>query len=164
MKQFEEIYEAYFSDVYKYLRGITANEHLAEELTSDTFFKAMKSIDSFRGDCDVRVWLCQIAKNTYFSYFKKQKNVESLEDNESVAIHQDDIENLLVDKQLAFKIHQKLHDMKEPYKEVFSLRVFGELSFKQIAELFGKSEHWACVTFHRAKEMIRGEMNYEDFV
>ena len=164
MKKFEEIYEEYFSDVYKHLRGITANEHLAEELTSDTFFKAMKSIDSFRGDCDVRVWLCQIAKNTYFSYFKKQKNVESLEDNETVAIQQDDIENLLVDKQLAFKIHQKLHDMKEPYKEVFSLRVFGELSFKQIAELFGKSEHWACVTFHRAKEMIRGGMNDEDFV
>ena len=164
MKKFEEIYEEYFSDVYKYLRGLTANEHLAEELTSDTFFKAMKSIDSFRGDCDVRVWLCQIAKNTYFSYFKKQKNVESLEDNETVAIQQDDIENLLVDKQLAFKIHQKLHDMKEPYKEVFSLRVFGELSFKQIAELFGKSEHWACVTFHRAKEMIRGGMNDEDFV
>lgn len=164
MKRFEEIYEEYFSDVYKYLRGLTANEHLAEELTSDTFFKAMKSIDSFRGDCDVRVWLCQIAKNTYFSYFKKQKNVESLEDNESVAIQQDDIENLLVDKQLAFKIHQKLHEMKDPYKEVFSLRVFGELSFKQIAELFGKSEHWACVTFHRAKEMIRGGMNDEDFM
>lgn len=164
MKKFEEIYEEYFSDVYKYLRGLTANEHLAEELTSDTFFKAMKSIDSFRGDCDVRVWLCQIAKNTYFSYFKKQKNVESLEDNESIAMQQDDIENMLVDKQLAFKIHQKLHEMKDPYKEVFSLRVFGELSFKQIAELFGKSEHWACVTFHRAKEMIRGGMNDEDFV
>lgn len=164
MKRFEEIYEEYFSDVYKYLRGITANEHLAEELTSDTFFKAMKSIDSFRGDCDVRVWLCQIAKNTYFSYFKKQKNVESLEDNESIAMQQDDIENMLVDKQLAFKIHQKLHEMKDPYKEVFSLRVFGELSFKQIAELFGKSEHWACVTFHRAKEMIRGGMNDEDFM
>lgn len=164
MKRFEEIYEAYFSDVYKYLRGLTANEHLAEELTSDTFFKAMKSIDSFRGDCDVRVWLCQIAKNTYFSYFKKQKNVEALEDNESIAIQQDDIENMLVDKQLAFKIHQKLHEMKDPYKEVFSLRVFGELSFKQIAELFGKSEHWACVTFHRAKEMIRGGMNDEDFM
>lgn len=164
MKKFEEIYEEYFSDVYKYLRGLTANEHLAEELTSDTFFKAMKSIDSFRGDCDVRVWLCQIAKNTYFSYFKKQKNVESLEDNESIAMQQDDIENMLVDKQLAFKIHQKLHEMKDPYKEVFSLRVFGELSFKQIAELFGKSEHWACVTFHRAKEMIRGGMNDEDFM
>lgn len=164
MKRFEEIYETYFQDVYKYLRGITANVHLAEELTSDTFFKAMKSIDSFRGDCDVRVWLCQIAKNTYLSYLKKQKNIESLEDNEEVAIKQDDIETLLADKQLAFKIHQKLHEIKEPYKEIFSLRVFGELSFKQIGDLFGKSEHWACVSFHRAKEMIRGGMSYEDFM
>ena len=164
MKRFEEIYETYFHDVYKYLRGITANEHLSEELTSDTFFKAMKSIDKFRGDCDVRVWLCQIAKNTYLSYIKKQKNVESLEDNEEVYIKQDDIESMLADKELAFSIHQKLHDIKEPYKEVFTLRVFGELSFKQIGMLFGKSEHWACVTYHRAKEMIRGGMSDEDFV
>ena len=158
MKRFEEIYQEYFHDVYKYLRGLTANEHLSEELTSDTFFKAMKSIDKFRGDCDVRVWLCQIAKNTYLSYLKKQKNVVALEEENDIGATQDDIESLLVDKELAFKIHQKLHDMKEPYKEVFSLRVFGELSFKQIGSLFGKSEHWACVTYHRAKEMIRGEV------
>lgn len=164
MNKFEEIYEAYFSDVYKYLRGLTANEHLSEELTSDTFFKAMKAIDSFRGDCDIRVWLCQIAKNTYLSYLRKQKNVESLDDNEELSIMQDDIEKILVDKQLAFKIHQKLHKIKEPYKEIFSLRVFGELSFKQIGELFGKSEHWACVSYHRAKEMIRGGMSNEDFM
>lgn len=164
MTEFEHIYQTYFHDVYKYLRGLTANEHLSEELTSDTFFKAMKSIDKFRGDCDVRVWLCQIAKNTYLSYIKKQKNVESLEENEEVCIKQDDIESMLADKELAFCIHQKLHDIKEPYKEVFTLRVFGELSFKQIGMLFGKSEHWACVTYHRAKEMIRGGMSDEDFV
>ena len=163
MKRFEEIYKEYFHDVYKYLRGLTANEHLSEELTSDTFFKAMKAIDSFRGECDVRVWLCQIAKNSYLSYLKKQKKEVPLEE-ETVGAAQDDIESLLVDKELAFKIHQKLHDMKEPYKEVFSLRVFGELSFKQIGNLFGKSEHWACVTYHRAKEMIRGGMSNEDFV
>ena len=163
MKRFEEIYQEYFHDVYKYLRGLTANEHLSEELTSDTFFKAMKAIDSFRGDCDVRVWLCQIAKNSYLSYLKKQKKEEPLEE-ETVGAAQDDIESLLVDKELAFKIHQKLHDMKEPYKEVFSLRVFGELSFKQIGSLFGKSEHWACVTYHRAKEMIRGGNFNENFV
>lgn len=71
---------------------------------------------------------------------------------------------MLADKELAFSIHQKLHDIKEPYKEVFTLRVFGELSFKQIGMLFGKSEHWACVSFHRAKDMIRGGMSNEDFM
>ena len=77
-------------------------------------------------------------------------------------IEKEDIEQLLVNKDLAFKIHQKLHELKEPYKEVFSLRVFGELSFKSIAMIFGKTEHWACVTFHRAKEMIKGGMSDEN--
>lgn len=162
MEQFEEIYQNYFDDVFKYLRGLTANEHLAQELTSDTFFKAMHAMDSFRGDCDIRVWLCQIAKNTYFSYYKKQKKVVNIEDEEAVFLETDNIEKLMVDKEAAFKVHQALHEIKEPYKEVFSLRVFGELSFKQIAMLFGKSEHWACVTFHRAKEKIKGGLKNEN--
>ncbi len=161
MSRFEDIYKTYFEDVYKYLRGLTANEHLSEELTSDTFYKAMKSIDEFRGECDVRVWLCQIAKNTYLSYIRKQKKETNIEDDEELLIEKENIEHLLVNKDLAFKIHQRLHEIKEPYKEVFSLRVFGELSFKQIALIFGKSEHWACVTYHRAKEMIRGGMSDE---
>lgn len=156
MNKFEEIYKMYFDDVYKFLRGLTVNEHLADELTSETFYKAMKAIDGFKGECDVRVWLCQIAKNTYFSYLKKKNKEISLEDCEEILIEKDNIEQLLVNKDLAFKIHQMLHKIKEPYKEVFTLRVFGELSFKQIALIFGKSEHWACVTYHRAKEMIKG--------
>lgn len=156
MTGFEEIYQMYFNDVFKYLRGLTANEALAEELTSETFFKAMKSIDHFQGDCDIRVWLCQIGKNTYFSYLKKQKKFVPIQEQEKMFATEESIEQLLIDKTMALKIHQKLHEIKEPYKEVFSLRVFGELSFKEIALLFGKNEHWACVTFHRAKEMIKG--------
>ena len=98
----------------------------------------------------------------YLTYLKKQNKEVSLEDNEDVLIEKEDIEQLLVNKDLAFKIHQKLHELKEPYKEVFSLRVFGELSFKSIAMIFGKTEHWACVTFHRAKEMIKGGMSDEN--
>ena len=64
---FEKLYNTYFNDVYLYIRHLSGDEHIAEEITSDTFFKAIKSIDSFRGDCDVRVWLCQIAKNSYYS-------------------------------------------------------------------------------------------------
>ena len=145
MSRFEEIYKTYFEDVYKYLRGLTGNEYLSKELTSDTFYKVMKSINDFRGECDVRVWLFQIAKNTYFSYIKKQSKEVTLEDNKEILIQKDDIEHLLVNKDLALRIHQKLHELKEPYKEVFSLRVFGELSFKNIALIFGKNEHGACV-------------------
>ena len=156
MKEFEEIYRLYFMDVFRYLRGLTADEHLAEELTSETFFKAMKGLKSFRGECDVRVWLCQIAKNTYYSYIRKEQKVVSNEDGIAKQKSCENIEHMFVDKERAFLLYQKLHALNEPYKEVFSLRVFGELSFKEIGMLFEKSEHWACVTFHRAKEKIRG--------
>ena len=73
MTDFEQLYNTYFNDVYRYILRLSGDEHIAEEITSDTFFKAMNSIDSFRGDCDVRVWLCQIAKNFYYSYIKKNK-------------------------------------------------------------------------------------------
>ena len=72
MTDFEQIYNTYFNDVYLYILRLSGNEYIAEEITSDTFFKAMRSIDSFRGDCDVRVWLCQIAKNCYYSYIKNR--------------------------------------------------------------------------------------------
>lgn len=98
------------------------------------------------------VWLCQIAKNTYFSTYKKSKAIVSALDEDMQA--SDDIEKLFVDKDQAFQIHKQLHALEEPYKEVFSLRLFGELSFAQIAELFGKSESWARVTYHRARLKI----------
>lgn len=158
MTDFEEIYRLYFDDIFKFLRGLTANEHLAEELTEETFFKALKEIKSFRGDCDIRIWLCQIAKNSYFTYLRKQKCISNDEQLNNMEISEKSMETLLVDKEIAFKLHQILHDLEEPYKEIFSLRIFGELSFKQIAVLFGKTEHWACVTYHRAKEKIQKRM------
>lgn len=155
MTGFEEIYELYFDDVFRFLRGLTADEALAEELTQETFFKALKAVDKFKGDCDVRVWLCQIAKNSYFTYLKKQKRILPEETLNGFPATEESIENILADKEFAFRLYRILHDLQEPYKEIFSMRVFGELSFRQIAVLFGKSEHWACVTYHRAKEKIQ---------
>ena len=75
--EFEQIYRTYFKSIYHYVWQLSGNEYIAEEITSETFFKAINSIESFRGDCDMRVWLCQIAKNTYYSYLKKNKRVWS---------------------------------------------------------------------------------------
>lgn len=157
MEQFEEVYNKYFHDVFSYLRGLTLNETLAEELTEETFFKAMLALNRFREDCDIRVWLCQIAKNCYFTHYKKQKKFQP-EVVLDLAVEQEDFDKMLVNKEEAYQIHQILHNLPEPYKEVFSLRVFGELSFQKIGLLFAKSEHWACVTFHRAKQKIQKEM------
>lgn len=151
-------FEQYYEDVLRFLRGLSRDEHLAEELTQETFYHAMKSIHSFRGDSDLRIWLCSIAKNLFFTYKNKQQRITLGETFEDYEAEEKMFVQIIVDKDMALQIHKILHDLKEPYKEIFSLRIFGELSFKQIAELFHKSEHWACVTYHRAKEMIRKEL------
>lgn len=155
--EFEKIYSTYFNDVFRYIRRLSNNEHIAEEITADTFFKALRSIDSFRGECDIRVWLCTIARNCYFSYLKKQGRLENMEDVDALTVPgtAESIEEQLVRREDAMRIQRVLHDIPEPYREVFMWRVYAELSFKQIGQIFNKSENWACVTYHRAKSKIR---------
>lgn len=157
MTEFEQIYRTYFNDVFRYIRRLSGDEHIAEEVTSETFFRAMRAIDGFRGDCDLRVWLCQIAKNCYASYRKKAGRTESMEALalQEVPSQDDTAEEQLVRQEQAAHIRKLLHDLPEPYKEVFLWRVYAELSFRQIGQLFGKSENWACVTYHRAKSKIQ---------
>jgi RNA polymerase sigma-70 factor (ECF subfamily) len=156
----EELYRTYFDIVYRYIRSISQDGSLAEEVTQETFFKALEKIDQFRGDCDVRVWLCQIAKNTLYDHLKKQKKQllgdEKLEKAESAGGEL--LEEKLAQRSQAMEIHKVLHRLSEPYKEVFSLRTFGELTFREIGMLFGKSENWARVTYYRARVKIREEL------
>lgn len=162
----EELYRTYFDIVYRYIRSVSQDGSLAEEVTQETFFKALKKADQFRGDCDVRVWLCQIAKNTLYDHLKKQKKQllgdEKLEKAESAGGEL--LEEKLAQRSQAMEIHKILHRLSEPYKEVFSLRTFGELNFREIGMLFGKSENWARVTYYRARVKIREELEYEDYM
>lgn len=157
MGSFEEIYNTYFRDVYRYVRSLSGSESVAEDVTEETFLRAMLSLGSFRGECDIRVWLFRIAKNCWLNEQKKQERLVP-DDTIPELSGEDKVDEALADKESAITIHRILHGLDEPYKEVFSLRVFGELSFRQIGEIFGKSEHWACVTYHRAKEKIRKEL------
>lgn len=151
---FEKIYAEYFSDVYKYILPLSQNEAVAEEITQETFFKALRHINKFNGSCKLYVWLCQIAKNTYFSYYKKEKRYEPEVDIEypDTAF---DLEKSYLDNDTAKRLHHLLHQLKEPYKEVFTLRIFGDLPFAQIAELFGKTDSWARLVFYRAKKELQ---------
>ena len=158
--EFDQIYSAYFKSVYLYVMQLSGNEHIAEEITSETFYKAINSIDSFRGDCDMRVWLCQIAKNAYFTHLKKNKRILSVEESDfqNIADPDADIDVQISEQEEARLIRKILHDLSDPYKEVFMWRVFGELSFKEIADLYGKNDNWACVTYHRARKMIQNRL------
>lgn len=154
MKDFEKIYLEYYDAVFQYVLSLCRDELWAEEITQEAFFKALKKIDTFRGNCRLSVWLCQIAKNTYYTAAKRlQRQVDYPLD----LIRSDDeaIDQKVFEKETAFQIHKLLHTLEEPYKEVFWMRTFGELSFRDIGVLFAKTESWARVTYHRAKMKIK---------
>ena len=157
---FEQVYQTYFKSVYRYIRRLSGDEQLAEEITSETFVQVMRSIGNFRGDCDLRVWICQIAKNTYYTHLKKQNRVAALDEEAWLALADPaaPVEERLDAKEDAQRIRALLHTLPEPYKEVFSLRTFGQLSFEDIGGIFGRTANWACVTYHRAKQKIREQM------
>lgn len=155
MQDFEQVYRTYFTDVYRYVLSLCRNEDIAEEVTQQAFFKALQAIGGFRGECRLYVWLCQIAKNEYYTWLRKNRGGEPTEDRV------EDLEHKLLRTETAFTVHKALHALPEPYKEVFSLRLFGELPFAQIGQLFGKTESWARVTYHRARLKLKEELQDE---
>ena len=142
------------SIVYRFLLSMCGSPDLAEELTSETFYQAYLHIDKFRGECRPETWLCQIAKNALYRESRRTKRIIPWEQFSASETDGEDISEKLSDKEQALKIHRHLHHLSEPYKEVFTLRVLGELKFQEIAGLFGKSDSWAKVTFYRAKDKL----------
>ena len=163
--EFEELYNTYFKDVYRYVLRLSGDVHVAEEVTSDTFLKALKAIHKFRGDCEVRVWLCQIAKNCYYSSVKNSGRAENIDTPELMNLVDPEMpaEERIVRKETAMHLQSLLHDLPEPYKEVFMWRTYAELSFKQIGQMFGKTDNWACVTYHRAGTMLRKGLEESEY-
>lgn len=153
MKEFDEVYRLYAADVYRYILALSHNEALAKDILQNTMLKAFTAADKFRGDCTVKTWLCSIAKNEYLNSIRKAEN-KNLPLDEAVNVTDENIEHRFNDRFQAMEIHRILYELDEPYKEIFSLRVFAELKFADIGEIFGKSENWARVTFYRAKEKI----------
>ena len=151
MLDFEKLFLENQSFVYRYLMKLCGNHSLAEELTQETFFRAYMNLSALRNEEKVAVWLCQIAKNTYFAWYNQQRKLQPMEDA-CISDSTPDIVEMFTERELQTKAYACLHAMDEPYKEVFMLSVFGGLSLKQISELFGKSESWARVTFYRARQ------------
>lgn len=139
--------------VYRFLLSLCGNGSLAEELTAETFYQAFLHIDKFRGECKPETWLCQIAKNAFYRESKRTRKNTSLESLE-FAEAENNFLDALHNKDQALKVHRHLHTLGEPYREVFTLRIFGELSFREIADICEKTETWAKVTFYRAKNKL----------
>ena len=152
-KEFDEIYRLYAEDVYRFLLKLCRNETLAEDILQDTMLKAVTSFSSFKGKCSLKTWLCTIARNEYLNHCKRREN-KHLPLDEVQLSDGEPLEQRISDRLTAMELHKVLHRLEEPYKEIFTLRVFAELKFEDIGEVFGKSANWARVTFFRAKEKI----------
>ena len=151
---FESVYRLYFRDVLLYVGGLAGDGQLAEEIVQETFEKALKNIKSFDGSQDIRAWLFTIAKNAYFSRCRKEKRIVEISDEGALRDSGISFVEAIENREKAERIHEFLHGMNEPYKEVFMLRVFGELSYESIGRIFGRSAGWGRVIFYRAKKMI----------
>jgi RNA polymerase sigma-70 factor (ECF subfamily) len=155
MKQeFEEIYRLYAEDVYRFLLKLCRNEAIAMDILQDTMLKAITSIDKFKGNCSMKTYLCTIARNEFLNHQKRADNRHFSFDEAVNAAQEESPEHRILDRMQAMEIHRILHRLDEPYKEIFTLRVFAELKFSEIGSLFGKTENWARVTFFRAKARI----------
>ena len=152
MQPLDEIYRQYASTVYRYLLSQTRNPDLAEELTQETFFQAVRSIDRFDESCRVSTWLCAIAKNVLLTYRRKHPPAENIDD---LSLPSESAEEKFLSAENKVELFRMLHGLEDPYREVIYLRVFGNLSFKEIGDILQKTENWARVTYYRGKEKLK---------
>lgn len=155
----EKLYEAYYMRVFSYAMTITGDRHLAEEITQETFFRAFSKLNSFRGESDEVTWLCAIAKNLFADEKRRQSRSGAMP--EEAVSREKGVEQAALERDASFRVHLALHGLEEPFREVFELRVFGELSFQQIGQIFARTENWARVTFHRARAKLKERMDEE---
>ena len=159
MHDLEKIYNEYFSVVNKYLFCLTHNNDISEDLTQETFCKAVQYIDSYKGECKISVWLCQIAKNLWYNQYKKNNKLIFDSENNDLMYYNDfqPIENAIISQEEKNLLYKKIQNLEKNSREVLYLRIQGELSFKEISLILNKTETWARVTFYRAKKKMIGD-------
>ena len=151
-----KLYETHYMRVFSYAMTLAGERSLAEEITQETFFRAFSRQNEFRKESDEVTWLCAIAKNLFYDEKRRQSKIGTIP--EDAPDPGKSIEQAAADRDSSFRIHVALHALEEPYREIFELRVFGELSFREIGTIFGKTENWARVTYHRARLKLQERM------
>ena len=154
MQNMDEIYEECFETVYKYLFCLTHNSDISEELTQETFCRAVKKIDTYNGKCKISVWLCQIAKHLWYNQCRKNKRIVDTDETFDIEDPQN-LEEQIIAGEEKVSLYKKMQNLDEKTREVMYLRITGELSFKEIGEILGKTENWARVTFYRGKSKLK---------
>lgn len=151
MQNLEEVYKDNYDLVYKYLLTLSHDEYLSEELTQETFYRAVKNINKFKGDSKISTWLCTIAKNLWIDEVKKSKKFKEI-DKSPIKISLDD--EILADEN-KIRLFKEIQKLNVDMRDVMYLRLTGELTFKEISEIMNKTENWARITFYRGKEKLK---------
>lgn len=162
MQDIEQIYEEYFETVNKYLFCLTHNADISEELTQETFYRAVKKINTYKGECKISVWLCQIAKNLWYDQCRKNKKITNIKEEDLLCeqvMKQIEEKAILAEEKIS--LYKKMQNLDEKTREVIYLRITGELSFKEIGIILNKTENWARVTFYRGKNKLKEVDLYE---
>ncbi len=161
MQNIEEIYQEYYTTVYKYLFCLTQNSDISEELTQETFTEAIEDIKKFRGECKLSVWLCQIAKHLWYKELKKKdkNNKISFENVTDSMLYNNTLEETICAKEEKLKLFKDMQKLDEKAREVVYLRAIGNLSYEEIAEILGKTSNWSRVMYYRAKQKLREDNN-----
>ncbi len=154
MENMEEVYNRHAQTVYKFLFSQCHDANTAEELTQETFYQAVRSIDRFDGTCKVSVWLCQIAKHLWYQHLRKVSRETELPEEAALPLAPSAEEETL-ERSGQVELLRRVHELPEPGREVVYLRAFGGLSFREIGDVMGKTETWARVTFYRGKERLK---------
>lgn len=155
MDDMNGIYRQHAQTVYKFLLSQTRDPDLAEELTQETFYQAVRSIDRFDGRCKVSVWLCQIARHLWYQHLRRTRREVPTADGDLPEVAVPSAEEGLLAQAGQLELLRQVHGLPEAQREVVYLRAFGGLSFREIGDVMGKTETWARVTFYRGKEKLR---------
>lgn len=156
MQDIEKIYKEYFETVNKYLFCLTHNNDISEELTQETFCKAVQKIHTYKGECKMSVWLCQIAKNLWYDQCRKNKKILKTEESELLEVQDlNSLEDQIISNDEKITLYRKMQSLDEKTREVMYLRITGELTFKEIGVILNKTENWARVIFYRGKNRLK---------
>lgn len=155
MQDIKQIYEEYFETVNKYLFCLTHDNDISEELTQETFYKAVQKINTYKGKCKISVWLCQIAKNLWYDQCRKNKKTINVEENLFDIQAPESIESQVISNDEKISLYKKMQKLDEKTREVIYLRITGELTFKEISTILDKTENWARITFYRGKNKLK---------
>lgn len=181
MKNMEEVYRAHAQTVYRYLLSRTSDSDVSEELTQETFYQAVKSANKFNGSCAVVTWLCAIAKNKLREFERKKYRELKINDANSARSGKDparssaagagacqtdaqtvtSAEAEIISSENRVELMKALQQLEGTAREVIYMRLFGELSFREIGEVLGRSENWARVTYYRGKERLKKTISEE---